>query len=341
MRSALIAALCAGMSLVAGSALGQATEDAVARGGKFPLAPAAGQDSGAALKAPAGAANQGPFDMTKWKYGPNSSPPPGTKLWNPAKIKLMAGGKLTGGTVFYSKDGPTYCAMANAGYDYIWTEMQHSPHNWQDVTDMWAQCPHAKAVPGTRVPNANEFDEQHALDDGALVLVIPTVRNVQQAQEAAKWAFFPPLGGRSNGGGPAFTPAFYGNVPGGYRQTANDNIVLILMIETLDGLRDVDKIAATPGISAIFAASGDLGNFTGYKQGDPDYERAINMVHDAAMKAHVRLCGPFAWVDRPDFTCFQNTSEGGAIALGVKAELGALMDTQGKPEVGPFATPRR
>jgi 2-keto-3-deoxy-L-rhamnonate aldolase RhmA len=239
--------------------------------------------------------------------------------------------------VFYAKDGQTYCAMANAGYDYIWTEMQHSPHNWQDVTDMWSQCPHAKAVPGVRVPNANEFDEQHALDDGALVLVIPTVRSVAEAKEAAKWAFFPPLGGLSNGGGPAFTPAFWGNVPGGYRQTINDNVVLILMIETLDGLKDADQIAKTPGISAVFAASGDLGNFAGYKQGDPDYEREINIVHDAALKAHVRLCGPFAWVDRPDFTCFQNTTEDGAIAAGVKAELGALANTQGKPEVGPYA----
>ena len=68
--------------------------------------------------------------------------------------------------------------MANAGYDFIWTEMQHSEHNWQDVTDMWSQCPHAEAVPGARVPNANEFDERHMRwMTGALVLVIPTVRS--------------------------------------------------------------------------------------------------------------------------------------------------------------------
>ena len=60
-------------------------------------------------------------------------------------------------------------------------------------------------------------------------------------------------------------------------------------------------------------------------------------MHDAAIKAGVRLCGPFAWVDRPDFTCFQAGSETGAIARGVKDELGKLADTQGKPEVGPWA----
>ena len=94
-------------------------------------------------------------------------------------------------------------------------------------------------------------------------------------------------------------------VPGGYRNTINDNIVLILMIETLEGVKNADAIAKIPGVTGIFAASGDLGNFTGFRQGTPDYERAINIVHDAAIKANIRLCGPLAWRDRPDFTCFQ------------------------------------
>jgi 2-keto-3-deoxy-L-rhamnonate aldolase RhmA len=109
------------------------------------------------------------------------------------------------------------------------------------------------------------------------------------------------------------------------------------MIEPLEGIQHVDEIASIPGVDAIFAASGDLGNFSGYKQGDPDYERLINIVHDAALKAGKRLCGPFAWRDRPDFTCFQAGSEMAAIAKGVASELGNLANTQPKPEVGPYA----
>jgi hypothetical protein len=89
-----------------------------------------------------------------------------------------------------------------------------------------------------------------------------------------------------------------------------------------------------PGVHAVFAANSDLSNFSGFKQGDPDYERAINMVHDAAIKAGKKLCGPFAWKDRPDFTCFQAGGETAAIARGARAELGDLANTQGKPEVG-------
>jgi 2-keto-3-deoxy-L-rhamnonate aldolase RhmA len=160
---------------------------------------------------------------------------------------------------------------------------------------------------------------------------------VAEAIAARDWTYFPPLGRRSNGGGQAFDPGMWGSVPGGYRNTINDNVVLILMIETLEGLKNAEEIAKVPGVSAVFAASGDLGNFTGFRQGTPDYERAINIVHDAALKAGVKLCGPLAWRDRPDFTCFQAGSETAAIARGAAAELGPLANTQGKPEVGPFA----
>ena len=314
-----------------------ATEDAVASGGNFPLAAKAGQDSNAKNVPPPGAVNQGPFDMTKWKYGTRWNASPGGKIWNPVKLKMMAGQKVTGGTLFASNDASTYCAFANAGYDFVWTEMQHDAHNWKEVANMWRACPHAKAVPGVRVAYTDEREEQHALDAGALVLVVPTVDSVEEATAARDWAYFPPLGKRSNGGGQAFDPGVWGGVPGGYRQTINDNLVLILMIETLEGLKNAEAIAKIPGVTAVFAASGDLGNFSGYRQGDPDYERAINIVHDAALKAGVRLCGPLAWRDRPDFTCFQAGTEMAAITRGVAAELGTLKDTQGKPEVGPYA----
>src|ERR1043165_6564863 len=303
----------------------------------FPLAAKAGVDSNARMVAPAGAVNQGPFDPAGWKYGNAWDAPAGSKIWNPVKIKMMQGGKVTGGTFFGAGDASTYCAMANAGYDFIWTEMQHDQRDWETAARVWKTCPHAKAVPGVRVAYTAERAIQHALDAGALLLVVPTVAPVEEAIEARNWAYFQPLGKRSNGGGQAFGPDMWGNVPGGYRNTINDNIVLVLMIETLEGLKNSDAISRVPGVTAVFAASGDLGNFSGYRQGSPDYERAINIVHDAAVKAGVRRCGPLAWRERPDFTCFQAGSETAAIARGVAAELGPLRDTQGKPEVGPFA----
>ncbi len=343
------AAVCA---LVATATLGSQTQsppakppqsadpyvnNSVAGTTQFPLAAPAGVDTKARDVAPPGAVNQGPFDPATWKYGPAFNPPPGAKIWNPVKLKMLQGGKVTGGTLFSATDPSIYCAMANAGYDFIWTEMQHDQREWQAAARMWRTCPGAKAVPGARVAYADEREIQHATDAGALVIVVPTVDTVAEAIAARDWTYFPPLGRRSSGGGQAFDASMWGGVPGGYRNTINDNVVLILMIETLEGLKNADEIAKVPGVTALFAASGDLGNFSGFRQGTPDYERAINIVHDATVKAGVRLCGPFAWRDRPDFTCFQAGSETAAIARGVAAELGPLANTQGKPEVGPFA----
>jgi 2-keto-3-deoxy-L-rhamnonate aldolase RhmA len=305
---------------------------------KFPLAAPAGVDSGAMKVAPPGATNTAKIDPATWKYGPNYDTAE-SKIWNPVKLKMMQGGKVTGGTLFASADSSTYCAMANAGYDFIWTEMQHNTRDWSDVAKMWQACPHAKAVPGVRVAYTDEREIQHAADAGALVIVVPTVDTVEEAIAARDWAYFPPLGKRSLGGGQAFDASMWGGVPGGYRNTINDNLVLILMIETIEGAKNAYEIAKVPGVTAVFAASGDLGNFSGFAQGSPDYERLINVVHDAAISAGKRLCGPFAWRDRPDFTCFQNGSETAAIARGVAAELGPLANTQAKVEVGPLAPP--
>ena len=71
-------------------------------------------------------------------------------------------------------------------------------------------------------------------------------------------------------------------------------------------VKNAARIAKVPGIHGVFAASGDLGNFSGWQEGDAEYEKLITAIHDATLKAGKRLCGPFRWIDRPGFTCFQN-----------------------------------
>jgi len=335
----LSAALCAG---AVGAAIAQSADpyanNAAAGTLQFPLAAKAGQDSGAAKTALPGAVNTGPVNPKTWRYGPNNAPPAGgSPIWNPVMVKMKAGEKVTGATAFSTTSPETYCALANSGYDFIWTEQQHNSRSWNEAARMWAACPKARAVPGARIAYADEKEQENALTGGALVLVVPTVRSEAEAIKARDFAMFPPLGQRSAGGGQAFSAAFWGGVPGGYRATINDNLVLILMIETISGVAEADRIAAVPGVTAVFAASGDLGNHSGFSQGSPDYERLINIVHDAAIKNKVRLCGPLSWRDRPDFTCFQAGSETALIAAGARAELGPLWNTQGRPTVGPYA----
>src|SRR6195952_5881873 len=110
------AALVAAVSFATVAAFSQANEDDVAaRQAKYPLAAKAGEDSHAIDKAPAGALNQGKFDDKTWKFGHAYDAPAGSKLWNPVKIKLLAGQKVTGGTRFAFTDPEIYAPSPNSG----------------------------------------------------------------------------------------------------------------------------------------------------------------------------------------------------------------------------------
>ena len=224
---------------------------------------------------------------------------------------------MVGGTV-RATDPRTYCAMAAAGYDFIWVEMQHEAIDWEQVARMWRTCP-GPAAPGVRVAYADEREIQHATDMGAAVIVVPTVDSVEEAQEAVNWTYFPPMGRRSAGGGQG-PSSLWNDVPGGYRQTWNDNVVLILMIETLEGVEAAREIAKIPGVDGLFAASGDLGNFSGYGEGDAEYDAIITEVAEAALEAGIHACAPLRWADRPHYTCFQAGTEGANIRRGAAAE---------------------
>ena len=237
------------------------------------------------------------------------------RMYNTAKQKLMEGKQIVGGTV-YTSDPNIYCAMANAGFDFLWIEMQHSPLTYNETAKMIWACRGAPAVPFIRVPDATEGDLQKATDIGALGIVVPMVDTVEEAELAVKYTKYPPLGRRSRGGGQY--RALWGD---DYRQTANDNIMVVIMIETPAGVEIADKIAAVPGIDVVFAASGDLESFTGWERTDPRYEEMITKIHNDTLKAGKWLGGPHAWKDRPGFTFFQGASEARLIRSGAQALL--------------------
>ena len=87
-------------------------------------------------------AQNDPFRAEDFDYGSRFRMPDGTQaeVWNPAKRKLIAGGPMIGGTV-RATDPRTYCAMAAAGYDFIWVEMQHEAISWEQVARLWRTCP--------------------------------------------------------------------------------------------------------------------------------------------------------------------------------------------------------
>jgi 4-hydroxy-2-oxoheptanedioate aldolase len=250
------------------------------------------------------------------------------RIFNTVKTKLAEGKQVVGGTVTVPS-AETYCAMANSGYDFTWIEMQHSPLTYQDVANMVFACKGAAAMPFVRVPDANEGDIQKAVDLGAVGIIIPMVEDLEKVRRAIRFAKYPPVGKRSLGGGN------YGKIWGAdYRQIANDNIMIVAMIESPVGVKLAKQMAEIEGVDVVFIASTDLTSFTGWQQGDPRYEALVTEAKEAILKAGKKVAGPLAWKgNRTGYSFFQAPTEASLIQMGVKVSLGQTVVSETKKGV--------
>lgn len=238
------------------------------------------------------------------------------RIFNTVKQKLSEGKQVIGGTVS-TADPDIYCAVANSGFDFTWIEMQHSPLTYTDVARMIWACRDAPAIPFIRVPDATEGDIQKATDIGALGIIIPMVDNIEKVRNAITFAKYPPVGKRSQGGGQY--RALWGN---DYRQAANDNIMIVAMIESPAGVKIAEEIASVTGVDVVFAASSDLGSFTGRRQGDPSYEALVTEIKEATMGAGLALGGPLAWLTtREGYSFFQGPGATSLVRTGARVIL--------------------
>ncbi len=203
------------------------------------------------------------------------------KLYNTAKQKLLEGKQIFSFTQS-TFDIAGYCESAKH-YDFTWFEMQHSTLSFREVEQMIAGCPRAAAIPMIRLPDAQEFHIQQATDIGALGVIIPTVDDVERAREAAKWSRFPPTGRRSSGGGQG--GRIWGVAGVNYRNTFNDNMLVVVMIESPTGVANAHEIAGTPGVDVVIIGNNDLSSFSGFPQNDPRYQAMVTRVHDETRKA--------------------------------------------------------
>ncbi len=203
------------------------------------------------------------------------------KLYNTAKQKLLDGKQINGHTISRA-DSEAYCAAA-PHYDFTWFEMQHATLSYADVEKMIAACPRVGAVPFIRVPDATESNIQKATDLGVLGIIVPTVDTPEKAQAAAKWARYPPDGRRSRGGGQA--RRIWGVDGIDYRGTFNDNMLVVLMIETPVGVSYAADIAGVAGVDVVIIGNSDLTNFSGYPAEHPRYQQMLVDARDAVLKA--------------------------------------------------------
>ena len=110
-------------------------------------------------------------------------------------------------------------------------------------------------TPLVRVPWNEPGIIGKALDGGAWGIICPMVNNAAEAKALADACLYPPVGKRSNG---PIRAAMYGEASS-YQTIANDEVLVIAMIETQEGIDNIDEILSVPGISGIYIGPSDMG----------------------------------------------------------------------------------
>jgi 4-hydroxy-2-oxoheptanedioate aldolase len=209
---------------------------------------------------------------------------------NALKEKMSRGERTTNGWLAL---GSTYAAeiMGHAGFDSVTVDCQHGMFDFTQMLPMLQALSATPTTPIVRVPWNDPAIIMHALDAGAYGIICPMINNAQEAAKLVHSCRYEPDGGRS------FGPArglLYGGAD--YYEHANQEIVVFAMIETRDGIANVDAILATRGIDGVYIGPNDLALCLGAKPGsDLSDQRVIDTIALilARAKAHGKFAGIF------------------------------------------------
>lgn len=183
--------------------------------------------------------------------------PQADKLVNPVKARMQAGEVALGMSVRLARSGDVARIAKTTGHDFIFIDCQHSLFNVETIGHIASTALGCGIAPLVRVRGIDDPDVSLLLDNGAMGIVYPDVNTAAQARKAVDICKFAPLGRRSvTAGHPQFD---YRPVP--LTESVpqlNDSCLLVCMIETVEGLENVEAIAAVDGIDVLHLGSNDL-----------------------------------------------------------------------------------
>jgi len=170
------------------------------------------------------------------------------------KLRQIAkdGGKIVNG----------WCAIPNSyaaevyshcGWDSVTIDLQHGPIDFQAAVGMLQAISTTDAVPMCRVPWNDAAIIMKLLDAGSYGLICPMINTKEEAEQFVSFGRYPPIGTRSMGPNRAVQ---YGGAD--YWQGANDEVLLLAMIETRAGLANLEDILSVKGLDGVYVGPSDL-----------------------------------------------------------------------------------
>ncbi|MGB9098918.1 2-dehydro-3-deoxyglucarate aldolase [Erwinia sp.] len=192
---------------------------------------------------------------------------------NSFRQRLLAGETLIG----------SWCAMANplstevlglAGFDWLVLDGEHAPNDITTFVPQLMALKGSHSAPVVRPPTNEPVIIKRLLDIGFSNFLVPFVETEEEAIRAVASTRYPPAGIR--GVSVSHRSNMYGTVPD-YNNTINDNVTVLVQIETQLGVDNIDAIAAVDGVDGIFVGPGDLSAALGYL-GQPAHPEVLKVI---------------------------------------------------------------
>jgi 4-hydroxy-2-oxoheptanedioate aldolase len=240
---------------------------------------------------------------------------------NPVRARLRRGDSSVG-TWLALPDPMIARLMSTTGFEWLTVELEHSPAGIDTAAQCFAVVAGSGCVPLARVPWNTGENIKRALDTGAWGIVVPMVNSQAEAEAVVKAARYRPLGQRSVGG--QLHAASFGTDAATYYTRANDEILVVIMAEHVDGIAHIDEILSVPGIDAVFVGPNDLhasmGLAPAFESDSPPFNAALEKVL-ASARAH----GVAPGIHVADAAQAQRRLRDGWQMIAVSSEAGLLL----------------
>ena len=204
---------------------------------------------------------------------------------NHTRQQLAEGGIAIGMGLRLARSVDIATVAKTCGYDWLFIDMEHSSIDLDTAAQISMACLPVGITPIVRVPGKEHHHASRILDAGAQGIVVPHVDTVAEAERAVAYCKYPPVGHRSVMG--ALPHFAYGSVPvAEATSSANQETLVVVMLETPAAIASAEAIAAVPGVDVLLIGTNDLCSEMGMpgKFGDPKVEEAYKTVIAACRK---------------------------------------------------------
>lgn len=193
----------------------------------------------------------------------------------------LAAGETTFGCWLSFAEANVAEMMGTAGFDWLVIDGEHAPNDIRSIRDQLMALNGSSSSVAVRVPIGETWMIKQVLDAGAQTVMVPMVESADQARDLVRACTYPPTGTRGVGASSTRSSRFSGIAD--YIKTADEQICLIVQVESRAGIAALDDILAVDGIDGVFIGPADLASDMGYS-GDATVPEVYETIIDAIQR---------------------------------------------------------